>query len=100
MDAKIVFLFLFSALLLGGCIQPWNGGCLSREEVENAFGNEGKCLVIVDGSVYDVTDSSDWGSGSHKMAHDCGQEYSADVIEIGPHGIEAMGPFFAGSLCN
>ena len=100
MKAKIVFLFLFPALLLGGCIQPWNGECISMEEVEKAFEEGGKCLVIVDGSVYDVSDVSDWGSGSHKRAHDCGQEFSADVIEIGPHGIEAMNPFFAGNLCK
>ena len=96
---KALFFALFVLLVIfSGCLQEEE--CTSLEDVETAFQEEGRCLVIVEGNVYDVTDSSDWAEGTHKKAHPCGQEYDAETIQIGPHGVEVLDPFFTKKLCK
>ncbi|MDP6670887.1 MAG: hypothetical protein QGI60_03660 [archaeon] len=74
--------------------------CITIEKLEVSFEESGTCLVAFDESVYDVTFVSNWITGMHHGEHLCGQEYSAEEISGGPHGVEMMGKFRIAKLCK
>lgn len=77
--------------------------CIPREQVEQAAQTEQKCLVIVEGSVYDVTQGKRWDLAGHNVEggpYPCGQEYSAEEIEKGPHPASVMDKFRSAPLCQ
>jgi predicted heme/steroid binding protein len=111
----ILFALLCLAILLGGCTFPHAGKepansskeqngpsskCISMETVKVAFKSNGTCLVALEGGVYDLTATSDWNSGMHKGAHPCGQEFSKEELEAGPHTAEALKKFRVGKVCG
>lgn len=94
----IISSLLFFLVLASGCPNG-DEDCISMEEVENAYSEQNKCLVVFEGYVYDLTTTSDWSSGVHKSVHPCGEEYSREDIEMGPHGVGMMQRFKYKKLC-
>lgn len=46
--------------------------------------------VAVDGIVYDVSASAMWPSGEHQGQYEAGQDFSALIREVSPHGISVL----------
>ncbi len=99
-EKKILLTLLFTAVLFSGCVSQPEPECIPLEKVESAFESEGKCLVVFEGNVYDLTTISDWSGGTHKGAHSCGEEYTAEEISAGPHHKTVMDRFKIGKLCD
>lgn len=63
---------------------------MTMEEVEENDGTDGSdAYVVVDGIVYDVTDSDLWPDGGHQGEHQAGQDLTEE-IEESPHGRGAL----------
>jgi predicted heme/steroid binding protein/uncharacterized membrane protein len=56
---------------------------------QNDGKNGARALVVVDGNVYDVTESAKWPAGAHMRRHQAGQDLSSD-IKSAPHGLEVL----------
>ena len=66
---------------------------MTMEEVEANDGQDGAdAYVVVDGIVYDVTDSPQWTDGSHQ-GHQAGQDLTEELLEDSPHGEGVMDDF-------
>lgn len=74
--------------------------CYTTSDV--AHGEEdGMCLVVFDGKVYDVTDGEKWGIEGHLGGkHPCGKIYTQETIEAGPHLVDVMEPFLVAPICG
>lgn len=68
--------------------------CFTREEVKTAVDEQKKCLTIYDGGVYDFTKAKKWDLTGHLKQHACGNEYTKEEIENGPHRVEKVMPMF------
>jgi len=76
-------------------------GCVNWEEIEHELEEREKCLVVVEGKVYDFTDGAKmWDLDGHVGQHLCGREYAPEIIEIGPHGVEVIDKFYFSDLCG
>jgi len=63
---------------------------MTMEEVEENDGLEGRdAYVVVDGIVYDVTDSDEWPDGNHR-GHQAGQDLTTEIMEDSPHGLRVL----------
>jgi predicted heme/steroid binding protein len=106
-SAILVALVATLALTLPGvpaqAQEPTDTTCISQEEVAQAKDVEGKCLVIVEGSVYDVTQGKRWDLEGHRFseeAYACGGTYAPEEIDHGPHDRTVMEQFKLGPLCE
>jgi len=72
------------------------GNCMTLEE----FSASERCLVIVDGKVYDLTGSDSWSLGElHKGGHACGEDHT-EVMPNAPHGMSIVLPYYLIDLCE
>ena len=63
---------------------------MTMEEVEENDGLEGRdAYVVVDGIVYDVTDSDEWPDGNHR-GNQAGQDLTTEIMEDSPHGLRVL----------
>ena len=59
---------------------------ITREQLASFDGNDGRpAYVVVNGVVYDVTDSKLWKGGQHMRRHGAGHDLSAEIL-LAPHG--------------
>ena len=64
------------------------------EELAAYNGKDGQpAYVAVDGVVYDVTASSEWANGEHKMGVTAGQDLTDIIKEKSPHGVAILEKF-------
>lgn len=64
------------------------------EELAAYNGKDGQpAYVAVDGLVYDVTASSEWANGEHKMGVTAGQDLTDIIKEKSPHGVAILEKF-------
>ena len=64
------------------------------EELAAYNGKDGQpAYVAVDGLVYDVTASSEWADGEHKMGVTAGQDLTDIIKEKSPHGVAILEKF-------
>lgn len=64
-----------------------------KKKLAENDGKEGKpAYVVVNGKVYDVTDSKMWKNGLHMNRHQAGQDLT-DAISAAPHGSEVLNRF-------
>ncbi len=64
------------------------------EELATYNGKNGQpAYVAVDGVVYDVTASSEWTNGEHKMGVTAGQDLTDIIKEKSPHGVAILEKF-------
>ncbi len=61
---------------------------LSQVEAET----DTKVLVVVNGKVYDLSNSKKWAGGRHMGRHDAGKDLTAE-ISAAPHGLEVLERF-------
>ncbi len=73
--------------------------CYTTREVAREVG-VGRCLVIFDGGVYNVTEGNKWSPEGHVGQHACGGVYISDTIEQGPHLAEVMKQFYVAPICG
>ena len=74
--------------------------CLTKEQVEKATVEVGKCLTIFGGGVYDFTTAKKWDLTGHVGKHLCGREYDQQTIEKGPHKVGVIDPFYLTNVCG
>lgn len=69
------------------------------DDIRQGDGKNGaRSLVVVNGNVYDVTESAKWPNGNHMKRHQAGSDLSAD-IKSAPHGLDVLTRFpMVGSL--
>ncbi|MBN1153805.1 cytochrome b5 [candidate division KSB1 bacterium] len=66
---------------------------LDKKKLEENNGKDGKpTYVVVDGKVYDLSESKLWRNGVHMNRHHSGQDLSAS-LEAAPHGKEVLEKF-------
>ncbi len=59
----------------------------TMEEIEAFDGQDGNpAYVVVDGLVYDVTESGMWSGGVHQGQFQAGQDLTEEIMEESPHG--------------
>ncbi len=64
---------------------------MTMEEVAENDGLDGRnAYVVVDGIVYDVTDSPRWPNGNHN-GNQAGQDLTTEIMEDSPHGLRVLG---------
>ncbi len=64
---------------------------LTLEELSHYDGQEGRdAYIAVDGNIYDVTDSSLWGDGSHQGSVTAGQDLTEELDNNTRHGREVL----------
>ena len=64
---------------------------MTMEEVEENDGRDGSnAYVVVDGIVYDVTESDLWPDGEHQGQHQAGQDLTTEIMEDSPHGLRTL----------
>jgi predicted heme/steroid binding protein len=65
----------------------------TKEELAKYNGKNGKPIYIAHkGKVYDVTDSSLWGSGQHQGLHIAGVDMTKDIFDA-PHEEDVLERF-------
>jgi predicted heme/steroid binding protein len=63
---------------------------ITIEELAMYDGTEGNpAYIAVDGVIYDVSDSTRWSGGSHN-GFTAGQDLSAQIKTISPHGLSVL----------
>ncbi len=63
---------------------------LTLEELKQFDGQDGNpAYVVVDGVVYDVTDSDRWRGGVHN-SHEAGQDLTQEINNVSPHGTRVL----------
>lgn len=63
---------------------------VTQEKLAKLDGKEGRAVcVVVDGKVYDLSESKLWNGGEHMKRHRAGQDLSAE-ISAAPHGKEVL----------
>lgn len=66
----------------------------TKEELARNSGENGAPAYIAHrGIVYDVTNSSLWGSGAHQGMHEAGKDLTDDLESMAPHGTEVLGRY-------
>lgn len=67
---------------------------ISLDELATSNGKDGaKCLIAIDGTVYDASDNSQWSNGEHTPSNGrakCGEDLT-DAIRQSPHGKSVLG---------
>lgn len=59
----------------------------TMEEIKDFDGRDGKpAYIVVEGLVYDVTESRMWSDGLHQGQHQAGQDLTDEIMEESPHG--------------
>lgn len=97
MSKIVIISIVAAATLVGGAflLKPSNSdatqvlGSISLSDVKKADGKSGgRCLVAVDGTVYEIEQGFKWQDGQHTVSNDqayCGADLSA-MIDKAPHG--------------
>ena len=68
---------------------------MTMEEVAENDGRDGaRAYVVVEGIVYDVTDSPRWQGGNHN-GHQAGQDLTDEILDDSPHGRRVLDRFEA-----
>ena len=63
----------------------------TMEEIAAFDGQDGNpAYVVVDGLVYDVTESGLWSGGVHQGQHHSGQDLTDEIMEDSPHGTRVL----------
>ncbi len=66
---------------------------MTMDEVSENDGQDGsRAYVVVEGIVYDVTDSDSWTDGMHQ-GHQAGQDLTEELQEDSPHGSGVLDDF-------
>ncbi len=64
----------------------------TMEEIAEFDGQDGNpAYIVVDGIVYDVTDSNMWRDGVHQGRFQAGQDLTEEIMEESPHGTGVLG---------
>lgn len=116
-NVLMVLLALFMVFVLVACgngddnglDQPYNGAdepgdeetaeedlpVMTMEEVAENDGRDGaNAYVVVEGIVYDVTDSPEWPDGNHR-GNQAGQDLTEEILGDSPHGTDVLDRFEA-----
>lgn len=97
--ASLVFIAFISFVFFTGCSsnsttnEPQNTQEFTTSELSTFTGRNGsRCLVAVNGNVYEIKNSSFWLNGVHTKSDgeaECGKDLS-DSINNAPHGIAIL----------
>lgn len=107
----LMLAFLTSLLAAGALVAALGGSvsahtdadedvaCFETHDVAQAV-SQGRCLVVFDGGVYDVSEAKKWDIEGHLSQHQCGGIYTKEAIEQGPHEDQVMDGFFVAPICG
>ncbi|TYQ16324.1 UNVERIFIED_CONTAM: putative heme/steroid binding protein [Acetivibrio alkalicellulosi] len=63
---------------------------MTMEEVKQNDGNDGtNAYIVVNGIVYDVTDSTRWREGTHN-GFQAGNDLTDNILQDSPHGLRVL----------
>lgn len=101
----------FAALLVGGGLvllaqqgavaheDSPTPSCFFTHDIAEAVA-EGRCLVVFEGMVYDLTEAKKWSIEGHVDQHQCGGIYTKGVVEDGPHEIAVLEQYAVAPICG